>query len=46
MSNELFYLNTNNFPRKSQYSSSVATESSTTVNGSRVRMIRVILVDT
>ena len=39
-------LNTNHFPGKSQYSSTLATESSTTVNRSRVRVIRIILVDT
>ena len=33
------------FPGKSQYSSTVATESSTTVNRSRVRVICVVLVD-
>ena len=33
------------FPGKSQYSSTVATESSTMVNRSRVRVIRVVLVD-
>ena len=43
--NELVYLNTNHFPGKSQHFSAVATESSTTVNRSRVRVIRVILVD-
>ena len=45
--NELVYLNTNHFffPGKSQYSSTVATESSTMVNRSRVRVIRVVLVD-
>ena len=33
------------FPGKRQYSSTVATESSTTVNRSRVRVIRVVPVD-
>ena len=43
--NKLVYLNMNHFPGKSQYSSTAATESSTTVHWSHACVICVIIMD-